>query len=54
MAFITGTRLQKAEINLLQRLRNAYDEGQKISVFMVYSQSIDPKLSNGMKEFIEK
>ena len=51
---ITGTRLQEAEINLLEKLRNAYDEGQKIPVIMVYTQNINPQLSNDMEKFIRE
>ena len=50
---ITGTRLENSEINVLNKLRNAYNEDKKIPVIMVYTQSVDDNLTNNMKKYIE-
>ena len=51
---ISGTRLEKAEQNLLQKLRNAYDKDQKIPVIMVYTKSQNDEIINQMKEYIKE
>ena len=50
---ITGTKLEDSEINVLNKLRNAYNEGKKIPVIMVYTQNVDEILTNNMKKYIE-
>ena len=48
---ITGTRMEQAEINLLNSLRRAYGESQ-IPIIIVYTQATDEKLFNQMKKYI--
>ena len=48
---ITGTRFEKAEIDLLNSLRNTYGE-QQIPIIIVYTQAVDKREINEMESYI--
>ena len=50
---ITGARLEKVEIDLLDKLRKAYPDS-KIPIIFVYTQAVDEQISKQMAEYIKK
>ena len=50
---ITGSRLEEAEIKLLNSLKSAYGENQ-LPIIIVYTQAVDKDLTSEMKNFIKK
>ena len=49
----TGSRMEKAEIDLLNSLRSAYGENQ-LPIIIVYTQAVDKKLTLEMKNYIKE
>jgi GTP-binding protein EngB required for normal cell division len=49
---ITGARLEKVEIDLLDKLRKAYPDS-KIPIIFVYTQAVDEQITKEMAEYIK-
>ena len=50
---ITGNRFEQVEIDLLNSLRDAYDNNS-IPIIIIYTQATDNNAINGMKNYIKK